>query len=195
MSAILSARGIAHSFVGHPSMSGLYFAAEPPRNYRDWKSSDYSFYDAMAQVLHDEGVLCEPDSREPWFVCAAHDDACLPTRCAAFEIAVDATLRARGADAQSHRRERRRRQRASAGLDAIIVGAGHNGLVAACYLARAGLDVLVLERNAYIGGAAVSRQLYQDFTYSNCSYVCSLLRPEIMRDAGAAAARAADHSL
>ena len=65
--------------------------------------------------------------------------------------------------------------------DAIVVGAGHNGLVAACYLARAGLDVLVLERNAYIGGAAVSRKLYQDFTYSNCSYVCSLLRPEIMR--------------
>src|ERR1700685_559312 len=65
--------------------------------------------------------------------------------------------------------------------DAIIVGAGHNGLVAACYLARAGLDVLVLERNAYIGGAAVSRKLYQDFTYSNCSYVCSLLRPEIIR--------------
>src|SRR6202789_1610986 len=65
--------------------------------------------------------------------------------------------------------------------DAIIVGAGHNGLVAACYLARAGLDVLVLERNAWVGGAAVSRRLYQDFTYSNCSYVCSLLRPEIMR--------------
>ena len=65
--------------------------------------------------------------------------------------------------------------------DVIVVGAGHNGLVAACYLARAGLDVLVLERNAYIGGATVSRKLYQDFTYSNCSYVCSLLRPEIMR--------------
>ncbi|HVC02881.1 MAG TPA: NAD(P)/FAD-dependent oxidoreductase [Steroidobacteraceae bacterium] len=65
--------------------------------------------------------------------------------------------------------------------DAIIVGAGHNGLVAACYLARAGLDVLVLERNAYVGGAAVSRRLYGEFTYSNCSYVCSLLRPEIMR--------------
>ena len=65
--------------------------------------------------------------------------------------------------------------------DAIVVGAGHNGLVAACYLARAGLDVLVLERNAYIGGAAVSRQLYQNFTYSNCSYVCSLLRTEIIR--------------
>ena len=65
--------------------------------------------------------------------------------------------------------------------DAVVLGAGHNGLIAACYLARAGLSVLVLERNPYIGGAAVSRQLYQDFTYSNCSYVCSLLRPEIMR--------------
>src|SRR6201984_312710 len=65
--------------------------------------------------------------------------------------------------------------------DAIVVGAGHNGLVAACYLARAGLDVLVLERNTYIGGAAVSRRLYDGFTYSNCSYVCSLLRTEIIR--------------
>src|SRR3569832_2386209 len=66
--------------------------------------------------------------------------------------------------------------------DVISIGAGHNGLVAACYLARAGLDVLVLERNAHIGGAAVSRQLYKDFTYSNCSYVCSLLRTEIIRE-------------
>lgn len=65
--------------------------------------------------------------------------------------------------------------------DVIVVGAGHNGLVTACYLARAGRKVLVLERNEYIGGAAVSRKLYRDFTYSNCSYVCSLLRPEIMR--------------
>src|ERR1700676_3480624 len=63
--------------------------------------------------------------------------------------------------------------------DAIVVGAGHNGLVAACYLARAGLKVLVLERNPYIGGAAVSRRLYDGFTYSISSYVCSLLRTEI----------------
>jgi glutamate-1-semialdehyde 2,1-aminomutase len=97
MRGILNARGIAHSFVGHPSMSGLYFAHEPPRNYRSWKSSDYSFYDAMAQVLHDEGVLCEPDSREPWFVSAAHDDACLADTLRAFEAAVDATLEAGGA--------------------------------------------------------------------------------------------------
>jgi glutamate-1-semialdehyde 2,1-aminomutase len=94
MRAILQARGIAHSFVGHPSMSGLYFAQNPPRNYRAWKSSDYSFYDAMAQVLHDEGVLCEPDSREPWFVSAAHDAVALSDTLKAFEIAVDTTLRA-----------------------------------------------------------------------------------------------------
>ncbi len=66
--------------------------------------------------------------------------------------------------------------------DAIVVGAGHNGLVNACYLARAGLDVLVVERNDWVGGAATSRSLHPGFLYSNCSYVCSLLRPEIMRD-------------
>jgi phytoene dehydrogenase-like protein len=66
--------------------------------------------------------------------------------------------------------------------DAVIIGAGHNGLVAACYLARAGLKVLVIEKNDWIGGAAVSRELYPGFTYSNCSYVSSLFRPEIMRD-------------
>jgi glutamate-1-semialdehyde 2,1-aminomutase len=100
MRSILSTRGIAHSFVGHPSMSGLYFAHEPPRNYRAWKSSDYTFYDAMAKVLHDERILCEPDSREPWFVCAAHDDSCLSETLAAFEVAVDKTLKSTGA---SHR--------------------------------------------------------------------------------------------
>ena len=66
--------------------------------------------------------------------------------------------------------------------DAIIVGAGHNGLVTACYLTRAGLKVCVVEKNDWVGGAAVSRELHPGFTYSNCSYVSSLLRPEIMRD-------------
>jgi phytoene dehydrogenase-like protein len=66
--------------------------------------------------------------------------------------------------------------------DAIVVGAGHNGLTNAAYLARAGLKVLVLERNPYIGGAAVSREIQEGWIYSNCSYVCSLLRPELFRD-------------
>jgi len=94
MRSLLNARGIAHSFVGHPSMSGLYFASQPPRNYRDWKGSDYSYYDATARVLHDERILCEPDSREPWFICAAHDESCLSDTLRAFEIAIDTTLRA-----------------------------------------------------------------------------------------------------
>ena len=92
MSRILEARGIVHSFSGHPSMGGQFFAEKPPRNYRDWKTSDYSFYDAMAQHLHDQGVLCEPDSREPWFVCEAHDEGCLETTLAGFERAVDLTI-------------------------------------------------------------------------------------------------------
>ena len=66
--------------------------------------------------------------------------------------------------------------------DAIVIGAGHNGLTNAAYLARSGLDVLCVEKNDYIGGATVSRNLYKDWFYSNCSYVCSLLRPEIYRD-------------
>jgi glutamate-1-semialdehyde 2,1-aminomutase len=96
ISAILKARGVAHSFVGHPSMGGLYFAHEPPRTYRDWKSSDYTFYDAAARVLHDERILCEPDSREPWFICAAHDDSCLRDTLAGFEVAIDTTLETLG---------------------------------------------------------------------------------------------------
>jgi phytoene dehydrogenase-like protein len=66
--------------------------------------------------------------------------------------------------------------------DAIIVGGGHNGLVCAAYLARAGRKVLVLERRHVLGGAAVSEQIFPGFTFSVFSYVVSLLRPEIIRD-------------
>ena len=66
--------------------------------------------------------------------------------------------------------------------DAIIVGAGHNGLTNAAYLAKAGLDVLVVEKNDYIGGASVSRELHQGWTYSSCSYVCSMMRQALHRD-------------
>jgi len=66
--------------------------------------------------------------------------------------------------------------------DAIVIGAGHNGLTNGAYLAKAGLKVLVVEKNEFIGGATTSLPKYQDWIYSNCSYVCSLLRPEIYRD-------------
>src|SRR5690606_37222165 len=74
---ILEARGVVHCFAGHPSMAGLFFAPAPPRDFRDWRRSDFRFYDALARELHEEGVLCEPDSREPWFICEAHDESCL----------------------------------------------------------------------------------------------------------------------
>jgi len=66
--------------------------------------------------------------------------------------------------------------------DAVIIGAGHNGLTNAAYLAKAGLDVVVVEKNDYIGGAAVSRELEKGWIYSNCSYVCSMMRQAVHRD-------------
>ncbi|HEU4405271.1 MAG TPA: NAD(P)/FAD-dependent oxidoreductase [Polyangiaceae bacterium] len=66
--------------------------------------------------------------------------------------------------------------------DAIIIGAGHNGLVAAAYLARAGRKVLVLERREVLGGCAVTEALWPGFKVSTASYVSSLFRPEIIRD-------------
>jgi len=66
--------------------------------------------------------------------------------------------------------------------DAVVIGAGHNGLTNAAYLAKAGLDVVVVEKNDYIGGAAVSRELEPGWVYSNCSYVCSMMRQAIHRD-------------
>ena len=74
--------------------------------------------------------------------------------------------------------DRRRR------YDAIVVGAGHNGLVTACYLARAGLRVLVLERRHLVGGACVTEEVFPGFKVSTAAYVASLFRKEIVRDLG-----------
>jgi phytoene dehydrogenase-like protein len=66
--------------------------------------------------------------------------------------------------------------------DAILIGGGHNALVAAAYLARAGRRVVVLERRPLVGGAAVTEEIFPGFKFSVFSYVVSLLRPEIIRD-------------
>ena len=74
------------------------------------------------------------------------------------------------------------RIRVSATYDAIVIGGGHNGLIYAAYLARAGRKVLVLERRHVLGGAAVTEEVFPGFKFSVCSYVVSLLRPEIIRE-------------
>src|SRR5919198_2883189 len=67
-------------------------------------------------------------------------------------------------------------------FDAIIIGAGHNGLVTACYLARAGWKVLVLERRYIVGGACVTEETFPGFKVSTAAYVNSLFHPQIVRD-------------
>jgi len=70
----------------------------------------------------------------------------------------------------------------SRAVDALVIGGGHNGLTCAAYLAKAGRTVTVLERRDVVGGAAVSEQVLDGYTFSVCSYVVSLLRPWIIRD-------------
>ncbi|MGI9236150.1 MAG: aspartate aminotransferase family protein [Woeseiaceae bacterium] len=92
LSQILMKRGIAHSFTGHPALMGLFFAERPPSNYREWVHSDYGFYDTLAPELHEQGILVEPDSREPWFLCESHNVGCLDETLDKVARAVDITL-------------------------------------------------------------------------------------------------------
>ena len=93
---ILNRRGLAHFFTGHPSMFGITFTDREVREYRDWATTDHALYDAIAVGMHARGAMPEPDSREPWFICAAHDDADEARALEAFEDSLDAALDARG---------------------------------------------------------------------------------------------------
>lgn len=103
ISEILEARNMEHSFAGHPAMSGLFFGSQAPQDYRGWLDSDYRFYDALAPEMHDLGILIEPDSREPWFVCEAHDMKCLTETLDKFERAVEITMQKLPAETSTKR--------------------------------------------------------------------------------------------
>ena len=75
-------------------------------------------------------------------------------------------------------------------LDVVVIGAGHNGLTCACYLAAAGLKVHVVERRSVVGGAAVTEEFHPGFRNSTASYTVSLLNPKVIRDL-----RLAEHGL
>src|SRR6266508_2990031 len=95
LSQILSQRGLAHTFTGVPAMFGVMFTDVEIREYRDWVKTDHELYDAIAVGMQARGAMPEPDSREPWFLCAAHDDADESQILDAFVGSLEAALEAR----------------------------------------------------------------------------------------------------
>src|SRR5271155_2095846 len=77
---------------------------------------------------------------------------------------------------------RRNLASASSSYDAVVIGAGHNGLTAAAYLARAGYSTVVLERREIVGGCCVTEEIAPGCRASTTSYIASMLRPEVIRD-------------
>ncbi|WP_256717748.1 aspartate aminotransferase family protein [Shewanella sp. UCD-KL12] len=74
LSRVFSKHGIEHKFAGPDSMFGIHFGSQVPQNYRDWKQTDSDLYTEFAHNLIKSGVMLEPDSREPWFICESHKD-------------------------------------------------------------------------------------------------------------------------
>jgi glutamate-1-semialdehyde 2,1-aminomutase len=69
---VFTAAGIEHAFAGPPAMLGIHFSSEVPNNYRQWRKVNNALYKNFAWKLIEYGVMLEPDSREPWFICEAH---------------------------------------------------------------------------------------------------------------------------
>jgi len=95
LASILDAKGLPYNFTGVPAMFGIMFTDQDVREYRDWVNTDHDLYDAVAVGMHPRGAMPEPDSREPWFLCAAHDDADEAQVLEAFEGSLAAALDAR----------------------------------------------------------------------------------------------------
>lgn len=74
LSRVFSKHGIEHKFAGPDAMFGIHFGSQVPQNYRDWKQTDSELYTEFAMNLIQSGIMLEPDSREPWFICEAHKD-------------------------------------------------------------------------------------------------------------------------
>ena len=74
LSRVFSKHGIEHKFAGPDAMFGIHFGSQVPQNYRDWKQTDSELYTEFAMNLIESGIMLEPDSREPWFICEAHKD-------------------------------------------------------------------------------------------------------------------------
>ena len=72
LSRVFTKFGIEHRFAGPDAMFGIHFGSEIPLNYRDWKKTNSDLYTEFALYLIKNGVMLEPDSREPWFICEAH---------------------------------------------------------------------------------------------------------------------------
>ena len=93
---VMTERGVAHVFSGHPVMFGIVFAEAAPTDYRGWVDTDHELYDAVAWQMILRGAMPEPDSREPWFLSEAHAAGDTVDRVVGiFEAALDAALEAR----------------------------------------------------------------------------------------------------
>ncbi|MGZ6340516.1 MAG: aspartate aminotransferase family protein [Candidatus Limnocylindrales bacterium] len=95
LSEVISRHGLPFVFTGHPTMFGVMFSEQVPTDYRGWADTDHELYDAIAVGMQARGAMPEPDSREPWFLSAAHTAGDEARVVEIFADALDAALQAR----------------------------------------------------------------------------------------------------
>ena len=101
---VLDRHGLPYIFTGHPAMFGIMFTDQMPPDYRGWADTDHELYDAVAVDMIQRGVMPEPDSREPWFMCEAHKNGDDVDRIvSAFGDALESALDVRSSHREPHR--------------------------------------------------------------------------------------------